>query len=141
MIKRISFSWYYLYKVLYLFIEPLNLSFPTISDWGIDLDSCDIEWFTLERNRDHSVILETASKDCILDSCVDNERYSISSKGFLLTVVGKSLVGAKECGEVGEGCCLGTGTRFPLASLASVFGNFPSCRSHVPCGTHFPSGV
>ena len=24
---------------------------------------------------------------------------------------------------------------------AYVFGNFTSCRSHVPCGTHFPSGV
>ena len=24
--------------------------------WGIDLDYCDIEWFALEMNRDHSVI-------------------------------------------------------------------------------------
>ena len=23
--------------------------------WGIDLDYCDIEWFALETNRDHSV--------------------------------------------------------------------------------------
>ena len=28
---------------------------------GIDLDYCDIEWFALETNRDHSVIFETAS--------------------------------------------------------------------------------
>ena len=35
--------------------------------WGIGLDFHDIEWFALERNRDHSVILETASKYCILD--------------------------------------------------------------------------
>ena len=33
---------------------------------GIDLDYCDIEWFTLEMNRDHSVVFEIASKYCIL---------------------------------------------------------------------------
>ena len=38
---------------------------------GIDLDYCDIEWFALETNRDHSVVFETASKYCILDSFVD----------------------------------------------------------------------
>ena len=37
--------------------------------------------------RDHSVIFEIASKYCISDSFVDYEGYSISSKGFLLTVV------------------------------------------------------
>ena len=52
--------------------------------WGIDLDSCDIEWFALETNRDHSVIFEIASKYCILDSFVDHDGYSISCKGFLL---------------------------------------------------------
>ena len=55
--------------------------------WGIDLDYCDIEWFPLEMNRDHSVISETASKYCISDSFVDRDGYSISSKGFLPTVV------------------------------------------------------
>ena len=39
------------------------------------------------RNRDHSVVFETASKCCISDSFVDYEGYSISSKGFLPTVV------------------------------------------------------
>ena len=39
-------------------------------------------------NRDHSVIYETASKYCILDSFVDYDGYSISPKGFLPTVVG-----------------------------------------------------
>ena len=53
----------------------------------IDLAYCDIEWFALERNRDHSVIFEIASKYCILDSFVDHDGYSISSKGFLPTVV------------------------------------------------------
>ena len=55
--------------------------------WGIDLDYCDIEWFPLEMNRDHSVISEIASKYCISDSFVDRDGYSISSKGFLPTVV------------------------------------------------------
>ena len=54
---------------------------------GIDLDYCDIEWFALETNRDHSVVFEIASKYCISDSLVNYEGYSISSKGFLPTVV------------------------------------------------------
>ena len=54
---------------------------------GIDLDNCDIEWFALETNRDHSAIFEVASKYCILDSFVDHDGYSISSEGFLPTVV------------------------------------------------------
>ena len=54
---------------------------------GIDLDYCDIEWFALEMNRDHSVVFEIASKYCISDSFVDHDGYSISSKGFLPTVI------------------------------------------------------
>ena len=54
---------------------------------GIDFDYCDIEWFALEMNRDHSVVFEIASKDCISDSLVDHDGYSISSKGFLPAVV------------------------------------------------------
>ena len=46
-----------------------------------------IEWFALEMNRDHSVIFEIVSKYCISDSFVDLDGYSISSKGFLPTVV------------------------------------------------------
>ena len=41
----------------------------------------------LEMNRDHPVIFETAHKNCISDSFVDCDGYSISSKGFLPTVV------------------------------------------------------
>ena len=41
--------------------------------------------FSLETNRDHSLIFESASKYCILDSSVDYDGYSISSKGFLPT--------------------------------------------------------
>ena len=41
----------------------------------------------IEMNRDHSVIFEIASKYCISDFFVDHDGYSISSKGFLPTVV------------------------------------------------------
>ena len=58
-----------------------------ITDQGIDLDYCDTESFALETNRDHSVVFEIAPKDGILDSFVDYEGYSTSSKGFLPTVV------------------------------------------------------
>ena len=54
---------------------------------GHRLDYCDIEWFVLETNRDHSVIFEIASKYCISDSFVDHDGYSISSERFLPTVV------------------------------------------------------
>ena len=59
----------------------------SITGWGIDLDYCDIEWFALEMNRDHFVVFEIASKYCISDSFVDHDGYSISSEGFLPTVV------------------------------------------------------
>ena len=68
-------------------MEPLSFSFFGINGWGIDLDYCDTEWFALEMNRDHSVIFEISSKYCIFDSFVDNDGYSISSEGFLPTVV------------------------------------------------------
>ena len=54
---------------------------------GIDLDYCDIEWFALETNGDHSVVFEIASKYCISDSFVDHDGHSISSEGFLPAVV------------------------------------------------------
>jgi len=51
------------------------------------VDYCDIECCALETDRDHSVILEIAPKYCVSDSYVGDEDYSISSKGFLPTVV------------------------------------------------------
>ena len=51
------------------------------------MDYHDIEWFALEANRDHSVTFEIVSKYCISDSFVDYVGYSISSEGFLPTVV------------------------------------------------------
>ena len=41
----------------------------------------------LEMNRDHSVVFEIESMYCISDSFVDYDGDSISSKGFLPTVV------------------------------------------------------
>ena len=49
--------------------------------------SSNFVWFALEMNRDHSVFFEIASKYFILDSFVDYDGYSISSKAFLTTVV------------------------------------------------------
>ena len=85
--KRISFGGCQFQKVLKVFIESFNFSFFSITGRGIDLDYYDIKWFTLETNRDHSVVFETASKQCISDSFVDYNGYSISSKGFLPKVV------------------------------------------------------
>ena len=70
-----------------VFIELFNFSFFGITVQGIDLDYCDIEWFAMETNIDHSVVFEIASKYCISDSFIDYDGYSISSKGFLPTVV------------------------------------------------------
>ena len=77
-------SWLYkVYKALQVFTEPFNFNFSSISDWGIDLDYCDVEWFALEVNWVHSVIFEIAPKYCISDSFVDHEGDSISSKLIL----------------------------------------------------------
>ena len=59
---------------------------------GHSLDYCDIEWFALETNRDHSVIFEIASKYCISDSFVDHDGYSMSFKGFVPTVVDMMVI-------------------------------------------------
>ena len=67
--------------------ELFNFIFFIVTGLGIDFYYCDIEWFALEMNRDHSVIFEIASKYCISDSFVDYDGYSIFSKGFLPTVV------------------------------------------------------
>ena len=67
--------------------RTIQLSFFSITGRGTGLDYCDIEWFALEMNKDHSVTFEIAPKNCILDSFVDYEGYSISSKGFLPTII------------------------------------------------------
>ena len=70
-----------------VFTELFNFSFFSVTGQGIDLEYHDIEWFALEMKRDHSVLFEIASKYCISDSFVDYDGYSISSNGFLPTVV------------------------------------------------------
>ena len=64
-----------------------TIQLQLVTGWSIELDYFDIELFTLEMHRDHSVILEISSKYCILDSFVDHDGYSFSSKGFLPTAV------------------------------------------------------
>ena len=54
---------------------------------GDYLNYCDTEWFALEMNRNHSVIFKNAPKYCISDCSVDYEGDSMSSKGFLPTVI------------------------------------------------------
>ena len=80
---------------MYFFIELLNFSLFSIIVWGIELDYCDIEWFALETNRDHSLVFETASKYCILDSFVDHDGYSMSSEELLPAVVDIMVILAK----------------------------------------------
>ena len=67
--------------------RTVQFSFFSVTGRGIDLACHDIECFAFETNRGHSVIFEIASKYCILDSFVDCDGYSISSKVFLPTVV------------------------------------------------------
>ena len=57
--------------------RTVQIQLLQLTGWGIDLDYCDIEWFALETNRDHSVVFEIASKYCISDSSVDHDGYSI----------------------------------------------------------------
>ena len=67
--------------------RTIQLQLLHLTGQCIDLDYRDIEWFALETNRDHSVIVEIASKYCISDSFVDHDGYSISSERFLPSVV------------------------------------------------------
>ena len=75
--------------------RTIQLQLLHVTGWGIDLDYCDIEWFALETNRDHSIVFEIASEYCILDSFVDHDGYSISSKGFLPTLVDIMVIRVK----------------------------------------------
>ena len=67
--------------------RTVQLQLFSITGQVIDLDYCDSEWFAFEMNRDHSVVFEIVPTNCISDSFVDYDGYSISSKGFLPTVV------------------------------------------------------
>ena len=84
--KRTSF-WVLVLEGLIGLHGTIELHFLQHSGWGIDLDYYDTEWFALEMKRDHSVFFEIASQNCISNSFVDYDDYSISSKEFLPTVV------------------------------------------------------
>ena len=68
-------------------MEVINFSYFRICDRDIELNYCDVDWLALKKNQDHSVIFEVGPKYYISDSFVEYEVYSISSKGFLSTVV------------------------------------------------------
>ena len=74
--------------------RKFNFSFISITDWGIDLEYCDIEWFALETNRDHCVIFEVVPSTAF-QTLYDYESYSISSKVFLSMVVDIIVISAK----------------------------------------------
>ena len=59
------------------------------------MDYCDIEWFAMEMNRDNFIVFEIASQYYILYSSLDYDGYSISSKGFLPTVVDVMVIWVK----------------------------------------------
>ena len=82
-----SLLWVLVLKGLVSLHRSIQLQLLQRTGWGIGLDYRDIESFALETDRDHSVVFEIASKYCILDSLVDHDGYSISSKGFLPSVV------------------------------------------------------
>ena len=46
-------------------------------------------------NQDHSAVFDIAPKYCIPDSFVDYEVYTISSKGFVSTVVDVTVIWIK----------------------------------------------
>ena len=64
------------------FYRTVNASLSGSSGWDTVLDYSDIELFTLEMNRDHSILLRL-HPSAALRTFVDYEGYSISSKGFL----------------------------------------------------------
>ena len=57
--------------------KPSNIIVIKVYALTSNAEEAEVEWFTLEMNRDHSVLFETASKYCILDSLVDYEIISL----------------------------------------------------------------
>ena len=69
-----------------VFIEPFNFSHFGISGWGISLDYYDIECFALETEI-ILLFLRLYPSTAFLTLFLTYQHYSISSKGFLPTVV------------------------------------------------------
>ena len=67
--EKDTFFWVLALEGLVGLHRTVQFDFFSITGKGIDFDYCDIEWFALETNRDHSVVFESAPKYCILDSC------------------------------------------------------------------------
>ena len=84
-------EWFYKDLQDLLELTPNKDALFIIGDWNAKEGSQEIPGvigkFCLGPNRDHSVIFEIASKYCVLDSFVDHDGHSISSEGFLPTVV------------------------------------------------------
>ena len=75
-----------------LFVYLICLLRPPFQYYFTSYFISDNHFFALEMNRDHSVIFEIASKYCILDSFVDCEGYSISSKELLPIVLDTMVI-------------------------------------------------
>ena len=86
----------------------------------------------LGKNRDHFVVFETTSKYCILDSFVDYNGYSSSSKGLLPTVadITKSYIYLKYLNMRKMNVCI-------LDVLCLVVQSCPILHDPMDCG---PSG-
>ena len=69
-----------------LVLAPFSFSFFSITGQDIDLDYCDIEWFALETTEIIPLFLRLHPSTSF-ETLVDYDGYSISSKGFLPTVV------------------------------------------------------
>ena len=83
MMKRTSF-FDLSFRRLVCLHRTVQLQRLCISGWSTELDWSNVKWFSLEMNRDHSVIFEITP---ISDYSAHYEGYSISSKGFLPAVV------------------------------------------------------
>ena len=66
----------------------IQLQLFSITGWGIDLDFHDIEWFALEMNRDHSVILFV----CLFVFCIQVLQF-----GLLLTMMATPFLLRDSC--------------------------------------------
>ena len=72
--------------------KPFNIMVIQVCAPTSSAKQAEVEWFALETNSDHSVLFKIALKCCISDSFVDYEGYSISSKGFLPTIVDTMVI-------------------------------------------------
>ena len=59
--EALQFLMSFCHKVGVICIPEVIAISPGSLNSSIDLDYCDVEWFALETNEDHSVIFETAS--------------------------------------------------------------------------------